>query len=139
MGVLFVGREITGPQLAPADFAHHQHVGIVVVAQARKRLPDGVVVEDVHQALGEVLAGTVADVPQIADVRRWSASNWPAGAYSCRVDVERGVRQAVDDVAAARPQGVRHVGNVRNIRGAPVVLEVIDAPGGPLPGVVGGE
>jgi len=47
--------------------------------------------------------------------------------------------EAVDDVAAALAEGDGHGLRVLDIDGVPVVLEVVDAPGGPLQGVVGVE
>ena len=136
--VLLVGRQIGRPQLAPANLAYHEHVAVVEMAGSGEGLPGGVVADDIQQPLREVLPRRVAHVPLIANVAgRAPAVGQPR--VLRRMIEQRGVREAVDDVAATAAQGLGHFPHVRDIQRPPVVLQVVDAPGRPLPGVVGGK
>ena len=70
--------------------------------------------------------------------RRSSASNWPGGP-SMRLGQtgrhSRGCRRC----RARLPQGLAHLFHVGQVVGIPVVFQIIESPGRPLAGVVGGE
>ena len=85
-----------------------------------------------------VLPVGVATVPRVADVAGGPPAVGQPGPLG-GVGEGRRVGKAVDDVAPRVPQGLAHLLHVRHIVGIPVVFQVVEAPGGPLPGVVLGE
>ncbi len=128
MDVLLVRRELREVELPlPADEAHHQHVGIVPVPRAGEGCP---------LVLAEPLRGHAR--PGVADVAGGAPGVGVGRPFVCLLE-RGGVREAVDDVPPAVTERVAHLAHVLDVVRVPVVLQVVEAPLGPLASVGPGE
>src|SRR6267142_5920521 len=112
---------------APADHAHDEHVGVVPVADSGEGGP---------AVLGETDAGY--GLPGVADVAGGAPGVGKAGPVG-RAFEGSVIGEAEDDIAAGIAKGFGHFFGLGRFDWIPVVLEIIDAPGGPLFGVFFGE
>src|SRR2546422_8346723 len=103
---------------APADHADDEHVGVVPVAASGEGGP---------AVLGEADAGY--GLPGVADVAGGAPGVGEAGPVGSAL--EGGVvGEAEDDIAAGIAKGAGYFIGLGDFDGVPVVLEIIDAPGG---------